>query len=127
MRTNDYLDALRARLSADSDYAVSQRLGMQYAQFRRYRKGGTFDNTMAARVAALLDIDPLEVIGDMELERAKTEAAREQWAKIMERFQRIAAAVAIGSIMGTTALAPQPANAAASLYYVKRRRSGSRI
>lgn len=122
MRTNDYLDALRARLSADSDYALSQRLGMQYAQFRRYRKGGTFDNTMAARVASLLDLDPLEVIGDMELERAKSDATREQWAKIMARFSRIAASAA-----GAALLAPQLADSSRLFILCKTGNAGSRM
>lgn len=92
MRTPDYVDALRAKLDCRSDYELAKRLGVQQNQIARYRKGGTFDNTMAARVAALLDLDPLEVIGDMELERAKSDATREQWAKIMQRFSRVAAA-----------------------------------
>ena len=102
MKTTDYVDALRVKLQCRSDYELSKRLGIASNVLQRYRKGGTFDNTMAARVAALLDIEPLEVIGDMELERAKSDAAREQWTKIMQRFSRIAAAAT-----GVALLAPQ--------------------
>lgn len=82
MKTTDYVDALRTKLGARSDYHLSQLIGVQQNQIARYRKGGTFDNTMAARVAKLLAIPPLAIIADMEFERAKDEKAREMWAEI---------------------------------------------
>lgn len=122
MRTPDYVDALRVKLDCRSDYELAKRLGVQQNQIARYRKGGTFDNTMAARVAGLLDIDPLEVIGDMELERAKSDATREQWAKIMARFSRIAASAA-----GAALLAPQLIDSSRLFILCKTGNSGSRM
>ena len=65
MRTTDYIDALRAATGTPSDYALAKFLGVQQNQIARYRKGGTFDNSMAARAAELLNLQPLEVIADM--------------------------------------------------------------
>lgn len=94
MRTTDYVDALRVKLAAPSDYALSKRLGIAPNVLARYRKGGTFDNSMAARAADILGCEPFEVIADMELERARTDAQRGYWAEVAQRFTRIAASVA---------------------------------
>lgn len=111
MRSTDYVDALRAKLDCKSDYELSKRLGIAHNVIGRYRKGGTFDNSFAVRTAELLGVDPFEVIGDMELERAKTDAQREHWAKVMQRFSRIAASAMIASFIGASTLAPTPVNA----------------
>lgn len=82
MKTTEYIDALRVKLNARSDYHLAQILGMQQNQLARYRKGGTFDNNMALRVSKLLDLPPLAIISDMEAERAKDEKTRAAWAEI---------------------------------------------
>ena len=93
MRTTDYVDALRSHYSAPSDYALAKILGVQAVHISRYRKGGTFDNAMCVRVSEILDIPPLEIIGDMELQRAHTDAQRAHWAKFLQQFQRVSAAL----------------------------------
>jgi hypothetical protein len=82
MKTTEYIDALRVKLDCKSDYALAKKLDMAQPQLARYRKGGTFDNNMALRFSKLLDIPPLAIISDMEVERAKDEKAREMWAEI---------------------------------------------
>jgi hypothetical protein len=82
MKTTEYIDALRVKLNARSDYHLAQMLVMQQNQLARYRKGGTFDNNMAARVAKILELPPFAIIADMELERAKDDKAREMWQEI---------------------------------------------
>lgn len=108
MKTTDYVDELRVKLDARSDFALSKLLGIAHNQIGRYRKGGTFDNTMALRVAELLDVSPLTVIADMELERAKDAKARDTWATFLSKAASIACAATIGIGAGT---APAPSNA----------------
>lgn len=101
MRSTDYVDALRVKLNCRSDYELSKRLGIAHNVIGRYRKGGTFDNSFCVRAAELLGVEPFEVIADMELERAKTDAQREQWAKVMQRFSRIAAGLAAPALLAS--------------------------
>lgn len=122
MRTVDYLEAAKRKAGLASDYALAKRLGVSRQAITWYRnKGGTFDPTTAARVAELLEVDPIVVIAAAELERATKPEQRKLW-------ERIAAKVAAGvlvTVMGA-AVAPSPAEASAgggaSVYYVKRRR-----
>lgn len=130
MQASDYVDALRVKLSAPSDYALAKMLGVQQNQIARYRKGGTFDNAMCVRASEILGLQPLEIIGDMELQRAHTDAQRAHWAKFLQQFQRVSAAVAACAIVGFTGLASptaQAQNCSESLYYVKRRRPESAV
>lgn len=124
MKSIDYLDAVKAKLGIRSDYAIAPRLGLTKQAVSALRRGVTMGNTTAARVAELLELDPLGVIADIELERAKTAEARSVWEKIAKRVAA-GVLVAIGA-----SIAPTPASAAASpggevagsVYYVKSRR-----
>ncbi len=107
MKTADYLDALKARLSLSSDYALAKRLDTSTAAVSNYRRGKrTFDALMAYRVAELLDLDPMRVLADMEAERATRPEVRQVWADIAARFKdaAIVAAMAVGGAMTLGAL-----------------------
>lgn len=101
MRATDYVDSLRVALECHSDYALAKRMGVQQNQIARYRKGGTFDNAMSVRTAEILGIEPLEIIGDMELQRASTDAQRATWAKFLERFAKVAAGVSLPALLAS--------------------------
>jgi transcriptional regulator with XRE-family HTH domain len=119
----DFLNALRERLELRSDYQVAIRLGVSHQAVTRYRKGDTgFDETIAGRVADLLDVTHAYVMAKMEEHRARTEAARGAWAEAAEQLRlagikakktgfRVLAAFAIGA--GASS-APPPASAAPS-------------
>lgn len=91
MKTIDYLDALKERYQV-SDYKVARLLGKTSASTSQYRKKGTtFDDATAIRVAELLNMDPVEVIADMHAERAKDDQVREVWKRVASTFHRAAA------------------------------------
>ena len=128
MRTVQYLDAVKAKLRLESDYAVAKRLGLTTSGVSNYRRGkSTFDHLVAIRVARILDLDPMTVIADVELERATQPELRDLW-------RRIAAKVAAGVLVAVGAgVASPPASnaqsgvaAVGSVYYVKRTRARSR-
>lgn len=86
MRTVDYLDALRARLSVDSDAKVAAALGLTRSAASQYRaRGVTFDDSVALKVAGILGIEPETVLADMHAERAKDPAVRQAWERIARR------------------------------------------
>jgi transcriptional regulator with XRE-family HTH domain len=102
VKTVQYLDAVKRRLGISSDYALAQALDLTKQSISQLRGGAAvMSPTTAARVAAILEIDPLRVIADAELERGSD-------AQLWRRLRDAAAAVlvAIGA-----ALAPTPAEA----------------
>lgn len=120
MKTAQYLDAAKQKLGIKSDYALAPCLGMTKQAISKMRNRPlVMSNTTAAKVAEILDLDPLRVIADMELERGSND---ELWKRIA---QRVAAAVllpAIGVPSPAEASAAQPDRA---LYIMLNRRSGS--
>lgn len=120
--TQQYLDAVKAKHGAASDYALSKVLGVSHQQITNYRrKGYGLGNETAIKVAELLEIDPGIVIAAVHAERAKSEAERNAWRSMFEKLGGVAA----GLVIGLSAVSPSPAQAveqANSVYYVKSRR-----
>jgi predicted transcriptional regulator len=106
---NRYVDQVIERLHLPSDYACAQVLGTSHQAIYKIRRGGAISVVTAAKIAELLDIDPIKVIAETELERATTEEDRELWKRIGRKVAVIAIA-AIGAGGGPT---PPSASAAA--------------
>lgn len=108
--TNRYLDAVIDRLTLPSDYALAEVLGITTQAVYKMRGGGAMSATTAAKIAELLEIDPLKVIAESELERATTEDGREVWRRIARKV----AVIAVAAIGGT--LSAPPSGQAATLH-----------
>jgi len=110
MRTVEYLDAIALAQGLDTDYKIGKVLGIKSGAIANYRHhGGTFDNVMALKVARLLEIDPLRVIADMEVERA-SKAGREDrialWENVLGKLGGVAAGLLIVFSLGHVFRAP---------------------
>lgn len=100
MKTIDYLDALRAKLGTSSDYSLQKPLCVGKQTISRYRQGfGYFDDAVAIRVAAILDISPEQVIADCHAEREKNEEVKKIWKSIAEKFAATAGCILLGGIL----------------------------
>ncbi|UEP45627.1 DUF3693 domain-containing protein [Burkholderia sp. B21-005] len=110
--TLEYLDAVREKLDLPSDYAAAKHLHVTRAAVSRYRQGdATFDDTTALRVAAILDIDPMEVIAAVNAERARDDETRSLWETAWGKVT--GATVATALIAGVSlSAAPSVANSA---------------
>lgn len=87
LRTPEYLDAVRAKLSLPSDYALQKPLGVTKQLISNYRVGrDTLSDTMAIRIAEILEIDAAKVLLDAHIERSKTPEVRAVWMGMMEKF-----------------------------------------
>ena len=85
MTTNEYLDAAKKRLNVASDYALAKWLEIKPSRISEYRSGKHgMDNYTAARLANLLEINPLQVIADTNAEREKCDKRREFWQKLVK-------------------------------------------
>jgi transcriptional regulator with XRE-family HTH domain len=119
LKTLEYCVALKRRLKITSDYELAKRLDVSKTTISNYTTGRrAFDVSMSVRVAEMLELDPLKVIADTELERGTND---ELWSRIAKKVAVFTFAVIVGSIA-----APSPTYAASSIdagavpvYYVK--------
>jgi predicted transcriptional regulator len=128
--TEQYLDAVKDRLDLPSDYALAKALGVTRAAVSSYRVGRSMpDDLVCARIAAVIGVEPMEVIAAINYQRAKSDDARSLWESI---WGKAAGAIALNLIVcavGSLAVAPTPANASeqarsAILYIMSNRRRG---
>lgn len=124
-QANRYLDELKERLQLPSDYAVAQRLELTPNAVYAMRAGGAMSDATAARLAELLELDPLKVIAATAVDRAHSESERDMWRRIARR----AAAALLAAVGVSTPPPPASASQAPSepasgspVYYVKSRR-----
>jgi hypothetical protein len=107
VKTNDYLDALKAKLDLRSDYQLAQTLDTSTAAIGQYRTGKrTMDDYTAARVAELLGMEPLILIAQANAEREKDSQKAAFWRKY--------AAGVIGAALVSFGLSITPETAGAS-------------
>ncbi|WP_186113239.1 helix-turn-helix transcriptional regulator [Burkholderia gladioli] len=87
--TIEWLDAAKARLDLQSDYAAAKALGVTRSTISGYRTGrSVFDEKTCIRVAEILGIDPLEVIASARVESAKDAETRGVWMHALEIFSK---------------------------------------
>lgn len=78
MKTTDFLDAVKAAYNLPSDYALAKKLSVTTSCITNYRANRNFmDDSMALKVAYLLDVEPLQVIACAQIERANRANALE--------------------------------------------------
>lgn len=83
----EYIDAIKESHAIASDYALAKRLGWSRSRVSQYRTGlHHFDESAALQVAAMLDIDPAEVLIDALESRAHSPAARAAYGSIRDRI-----------------------------------------
>ncbi|MEX3614306.1 MAG: helix-turn-helix transcriptional regulator [Burkholderia gladioli] len=87
---NYYLDLAKTRRGLSSDYALSKALGASSTSvISNYRNGRShFDDTMAIKVAALCEVDPLELIAVANYSRARSDDARAVWSALLEKISK---------------------------------------
>ena len=135
----DYLDEIskkfptrnrKGEMGPASDYAISKLLGKPAGHITQLRHGSTFGDELAIKVAELLEIDPGEVMANMNAQRAKSAQARAVWERIAKEAHRSAAAMvavilAGGLMMNSPAEAGTYAKSATDNIYIMRTAVGS--
>lgn len=121
--TIEFLDAVKAKTGAPSDYAAAKLLGITRSQVSKYRTGQDYigDKT-AITIAKILNTDPGIIVSAVHAERAKDEAEKAVWKDIFERLGGLAASILL---VFSFAMPSQDAQAVSiksdnNVYYVKR-------
>lgn len=83
--TCDFLDELRTKLSLKSDGQLADYLGIHRQHMSRYRTmAHAFDDSMALRVAELLESDPAYILCCMHHQRSKLPAIKAVWQRVAD-------------------------------------------
>lgn len=94
MDISKVLDDAREKMNLTSDYELAKRLEIDKADISHYRKGKRIPNAYAcARLAEVLDMDPFELLAQVEAATEKNEARRSYWRAVAER-------IAAGTVAG---------------------------
>jgi len=87
--TIEYLDEAKNRLEIDSDNKIAALIGIKREGISNYRSGRSrMDDYVAARIAEILNISKIEVIGTANYEREKNERKKEYWKTVVENERK---------------------------------------
>lgn len=76
MKTVDYLDAVKAAYSLESDYQLAKKLAVNQSRISTYRtRLSAMEDDLAVKIAYLLDQNPLTVLADAHIERESKRGA----------------------------------------------------
>jgi hypothetical protein len=87
MKAAVWIDRVKSAKGWESDYRVAKELGTSRAVVSSYRaKTPTMDEEMAFKVALALDVDPVVILADQAMERAKSEPAKKAWKEVLDKL-----------------------------------------
>jgi transcriptional regulator with XRE-family HTH domain len=88
------IDKAKEKLGVESDYALAKKLDIPNPRISEYRSGKARPDAYAcARLAEVLDMDPFELLAQVEAATEKNEARRSYWRAVAER-------IAAGTVAG---------------------------
>lgn len=91
MKPAEYMDACRAKIGAQSDYELLKRMEDDPRHSTGYRNGTrAIPLATAFKMAITLELDPAQVVADLESQREKNEKRRVFWAGFMQRAALVA-------------------------------------
>jgi len=133
--TAQLLEAIRAKFSIRSDYALMKFMGVTQGSVIRWKSGGCFNDEHAVEVARLLELPPAYVLACVNLERAKGSRAAGVWRQIADAFAApvmlwlIALSLSFSLFLSHPVYAGTAVSAVNNIHYAKfktRRRSQKR-
>jgi len=87
-QTQELIEQVRKKLDGATDYKIAQALDIPRQYVSRYMSGDAADSYTCARIAEVLERDPLEVIAQVEAEAARTEKKRQYWRSFFSGLKR---------------------------------------
>lgn len=94
MTPSEYLDAAKNRMAIESDYELAKRLETPSGHIAEMRSGKRgMPLAVAFKLAITLQLDPAEVVADLEQQREKNPARKAFWSGFMSRARLVAVAV----------------------------------
>lgn len=95
MKPSAYLDAVKAQLNITSDYDLAKRFGIGNGRIVMIRNGERpIPLNIAFMIAITLQLDPAEVVADLEEQREKNPKRRDFWRSFLSRAALVIVTVA---------------------------------
>jgi hypothetical protein len=92
--TISYLDDAKEKLGIKSDYGMAKWMSLSRNALSQYRLGKSIiDDYAAAKIASVLEIDPMVLIAAANAEREKDKERQEFWQNFYERLGGVAASI----------------------------------
>ncbi len=88
MKASLWIDRAKSVKGWESDYRAAKELGMTRGGMSQIRTGdsATLGEDTALKVALALNVDPVVVLADQAMERAKSEPAKKAWKEVLEKL-----------------------------------------
>lgn len=123
-QTQELIEQVRGKMEGATDYKIAQVLDLPTQRLSDYVKGDREADTYAcAKIAEVLERDPLEIIAQVEAEAARTEKKRQYWRSFFSGLKRAPHVAAWCAMLAFSGLGlPGGAEAASTshnVYYVK--------
>jgi transcriptional regulator with XRE-family HTH domain len=105
-QTQQLIEEVRQKMDGATDYKIAQALDIPRQTASEYVRGNREADAYAcAKIAEILDRDPLEIIAQVEAEAARTEKKRAYWRSFFSGLKRAThvlawCGIAIGSGAG---------------------------
>lgn len=111
MDMSKVIEAAKKALDVESDYALAKKLEIPNNYIADYRSGKRRPDAYAcARLAEVLEMDPFELLAQVEAETEKNEGRRAYWKRVAERM----AATSMAAFLVCAAL-PETSKAAENI------------
>lgn len=81
--TSDLLDEIKIRYRLGSDYALAKKIGVRKQTIAKWYAGQIPDAYGAARIAELLELEPMKVIANFEQLRTEDKEKSDFWNKFL--------------------------------------------
>lgn len=106
-KTQEFFQKVREKLEGATDYRIAQVLDISTQNISEYVRGIREADTYACtRIAMVLEVDPLEVIAQVEAEAARTEKKREFWKSFRSSGSRAILGLLLCATLAFSALVP---------------------
>lgn len=100
--TKDFLNDVKAKTGADTDYALAKVLDTSKQVIHGYQhKNLIMSDEIALKVASILELEPVLVFASIHSEKSKNEATKAAWKTVFERLGGVAATVMVASTLLT--------------------------
>lgn len=116
MKPNEYLDAAKTRLKIESDYELAKRFGAHTGSIAEIRNGKrAVPLDVAFKLAITLELDPAQVVADLEAQREKNPTRQGFWHSFLSRAA-VVAALACTLALSFSAICGSDVSRAAALF-----------
>lgn len=114
MTINELLDTTMAKIGKDSDRQLGIAIGVSAQTIHNWRIGrSTPDNFAIVQMAKILERSPLELLGLIEAEKAKTDERKEYWqdflSGLLDTTKKLGVIAAVTCANYTTGITPTEA------------------